>query len=65
MATWIARARKAVVAGASAGLLALAQAASDGAVTRDELGLVIGALIVGLLTYLVPNRPAESAAGRQ
>ena len=65
MATWIARARKALIAGVSAGLLMLAQAASDGAVTRDELGMIIGALIVGLATYLVPNRPTESASGRQ
>ena len=65
MAVWIARARKAIIAGVSAGLLVLAQAASDGTITLDELGMVIGALTVGLLTYLVPNRPPESAAGRQ
>jgi len=49
-------ARKALVAGVGAAGLALGQSLVDGQVTQTEWAVIAGALVVGVATYLVPNR---------
>lgn len=55
--------RKALVAGLGAAGAAAGTALADGRITTAEWGIVAGALMVGVLTYLVPNRPADPGRG--
>lgn len=60
VAEFVAYARKAVTAGVSGGLAAVAVAVQDGAVTQAEWWTVAGAVLAAAgLVYQVPNRVKE------
>jgi hypothetical protein len=55
----VAQIRKALVAGAIAGLTALAPLLTDTAhVDRAAILAVVAAVVGGVITYLAPNKPA-------
>ena len=51
---------KAIVAGVTAAILAFATAQANGAELNASLIAAAGGFVVGLLTFLIPNKPTAT-----